>query len=132
MNASILLLEPGLQRSKRIHRVLEAQGHHVLTVPHAGIALGVLRHVQFDILIVPLGVSAISAQELSTQARMLQPRLRVLVVNESELGDGSLYAIADAYVGKAGGDPVLKDTVHALLARADSAGRAAGWSEGGA
>lgn len=120
MSSSILLLEPALQRSKRIHHVLDGLGHHVLTVPHAGIALGVLRHVQFDILIVPLAKSAISAQELSAQASMLQPQLRVLVVDESELGDSSLYAIADAYDSKPVGDLALKDMIGTLLARADS------------
>jgi CheY-like chemotaxis protein len=124
MNASILLLEPAMQRSKRIHHVLESLGHHVLTVPHAGIALGVLRHVQFDILIVPMAVSAISAQELSAQARMLQPRLRVLIADESELDDGSLRALADADRGKAVSDPALKDMVRTLLARADNAAHA--------
>lgn len=121
MSASILLLEPTVHRSRRIRRLLERQGHHVLTVPHAGIALGVLRHVQFDILIIPLAVVAISARDLSKQVKLLQPALRVLVMDEAELNDSVLYSIADAYVRKPISDSLLQDAVQALLDRASGA-----------
>jgi CheY-like chemotaxis protein len=119
MQASILVLEPEIRRSIQIRRALECRGHHLLFVPSAAIALGALRHVQFDILLAPVSPLTISAAALSAQAKLLQPRLRVLILDELELGRDLLYSSVDAHLRTPISDAALVDAVRALLARSD-------------
>jgi DNA-binding response OmpR family regulator len=105
----------------RVHRALEVQGHHILAVPHAAIALGVLRHVQFNILVAPLAPLTISARDLAAQAKLLQPELRVLVLDELELGWDLLYSNVDAYIQKPISDLAFGEAVQRLLSRSGNA-----------
>ena len=121
MQASILVLEPETPRSIQIRRALECHGHHLLFVPSAAIALGALRHVQFDILLAPVSPLTISAAALSAQAKLLQPRLRVLILDEPEPGRDLLYSSVDAYLRTPISDAALVDAVRALLATSGGA-----------
>lgn len=122
MHASILVLEPEISSSLQVRHALEGHGHRALVVPNAAIALGALRHVQFDIFVAPLSPLTISAQNLSTQAKLLQPQLRVLVLDElGHRNDLSCPSI-DAYIRKPICNSTLGDTVRALLSRADGTG----------
>jgi len=121
MQASILVLEPEIRRSIQIRRALEYHGHHLLFVPTAALALGALRHVQFDILLAPVFPLTIGAAALSAQAKLLQPQLRVLILDEPEPGRDVLYSSVDAYLRTPISDAALADAVRALLGRCDPA-----------
>lgn len=122
MHASILVLEPEIRSSLQVRHALEGHGHRALIVPNAAIALGALRHVQFDIFVAPLCPLTISAKDLSTQAKLLQPQLRVLVMDEHEHRPDMSCPSIDAYIRKPICNSTLGDTVRALLNKAGSTG----------
>lgn len=122
MRASILLLAPEPTDSDRIRQVLEQQGHHVLAVPTAAVALGALRHVHFDLLVLPLVSSTISAQDLSTQAKLLQPQLRLLVISEIEDAGSALSGRFEACVRAPFSDAALEEQVLSLVQSREDTG----------
>ena len=93
MQASVLLLDPDTTHPRQVRQTLERQGDYVLGVTTAALALGMLRHVHVDLLLLPRFPLTISRVDLAAQAKLLQPHLDVRVLDDLALEPGATLAV---------------------------------------
>lgn len=96
MKHSILLVEHDAAARSTITRMVEALGYRAIGVAHAELALGVLKAVVVDVML--LGWLPDDDQAaLVAIARRAQPRLRVIVASAAGMEDAGTRDI-DAFV----------------------------------
>jgi DNA-binding NtrC family response regulator len=80
VNTSVLIIAPEGHWHGSLTAAIESYGYRVLVVPTAAIALGALRHILFEVLIGPFSNPTISGADLGSQARLIQPHLRLVAI----------------------------------------------------
>jgi DNA-binding NtrC family response regulator len=107
----VLILAQDRHWSSSLTAAIEAHGYQLLVAPTAALALGALRHIRFDVLVGPFWNATISGTELGTQARLIQPKLRLVAVIEETDHNTFGHANFDAVLR----EPVLPAKFHQTI-----------------
>jgi DNA-binding NtrC family response regulator len=111
VKASVLIIAPEGHWDGSLTAAIESYGYRVLVVPTAALALGALRHILFEVLVGPFSNPTISGADLGSQARLIQPHLRLVAMVDASSTAGH-HAQFDAVVAP----PFTASALHNTLA----------------
>jgi CheY-like chemotaxis protein len=117
VKTSILILTPNRNWPSSLTNAIESYGYRVLVAPTAAIALGALRHILFDVLVGPLTDSTITGAALGTQAKLIQPTLRLVAIGDHADQPPALGKSFDAFVREPVHPVELHQAISAVVGR---------------
>ncbi len=91
MKRYILVVDHDVSARQATARMAELLGYHTINVDSADLALGVLKAVMIDVLLLgSLGADDDERAVLAAIARRAQPSIRVLVTDDRRLSNGGI------------------------------------------